>query len=178
MTEPAYRKAITDYIRANAQPPDKFSHQPRLYALACELAEGRSFDDEVLFAAVWLHDLGVFVGHRPEAPAALAAWDCVAYATAQAPAVLRQCGFPEAKIRAVVEAIRTHQPAGEPATFEATLIRDADILEQLGAVGILREASKLGRDTRFVLSATSRITIGVMATIVQVKTLLSWLNAD
>ncbi len=40
------------------------------------------------------------------------------------------------------------------------------------------DISWIGRDTRFVLSATSRITIGVMETIVQVKTLLSWLNAD
>jgi len=31
------------------------------------------------------------------------------------------------------------------------LLRDADILEQLGAVSILRTVSKVGRDTRFVL---------------------------
>lgn len=30
------------------------------------------------------------------------------------------------------------------------ILRDADILEQLGAVGILRIASKVGRDTRFL----------------------------
>jgi uncharacterized protein len=30
------------------------------------------------------------------------------------------------------------------------LLRDADILEQLGAVSILRTVSKVGRDTRFV----------------------------
>jgi uncharacterized protein len=30
------------------------------------------------------------------------------------------------------------------------VLRDADILEQLGAVGILRTVSKVGRDTRFV----------------------------
>jgi uncharacterized protein len=35
-------------------------------------------------------------------------------------------------------------------TFEGVLLRDADILEQLGAVGILRTVSKVGRDTRFV----------------------------
>jgi len=29
------------------------------------------------------------------------------------------------------------------------LMRDADILEQLGAVGMLRIVSKIGRDTRF-----------------------------
>jgi uncharacterized protein len=92
----------------------------------------------------------VFIGHRPEDLAALAAWDNVAYAMRETPRLLRQFGFPETKIPAVVEAIRTHQPHATPASFEATLLRDADILEQLGAVGILRTVSKVGRDTRFV----------------------------
>ena len=150
MTEPSYRPALIAYIRENAKPPDKFSHQARLYALACQIAEGQAFDDDVLFAAAWLHDLGVFIGHRPEGSTTLAAWDCVAYAMKQAPAVLRQFDFPPEKIPAVVEVIRTHQPTAKPTTFEGTLLRDADILEQLGGVGILRVVSKVGRDTRFV----------------------------
>jgi uncharacterized protein len=147
---PHYRAAIAEYIGAEANPPDKFSHQPRLYALAQTLAEGQPYDDDVLYAAVWLHDLGVFIGHRPEDPAALAAWDNVAYAMRGAPKLLRQFGFPEAKILAVVEVIRTHLPSAKPTSIEGTLMRDADILEQLGAVGILRTVSKVGRDTRFV----------------------------
>jgi uncharacterized protein len=150
MQQPAYRQAIVDYIRAQANPPDKFSHQPRLYALAAALADGRPFDDDVLYAAAWLHDLGVFIGHRPHDPNALAAWDSVAYAMNQAPSVLTRLGFPLEKIPAVVEAIRTHQPSGRPVTLEGQLLRDADILEQLGAISILRTVSKVGRDTRFV----------------------------
>jgi uncharacterized protein len=150
MTRPDYRQAISEYIRGEAKPPDKFSHQPRLYRLAVRLAEGQSFDDDVLYAAAWMHDLGVFYGHRPEDRAALAAWDHVAYVIREAPARLREFGFPEEKIPAALEAIRTHLPSGEPTTFEGTLLRDADLLEQLGAIGILRTVSKVGRDTRFV----------------------------
>lgn len=150
MTQSGYRQAIADYIRAQAQPPDKFSHQPRLYQLAKRLAESQPYDDDVLYAAAWLHDLGVFIGHRPEDPTALAAWDNVGYACREAPQVLNRSGFPEAKIPAVVEAIRTHVPAGRPKTFEGALLRDADLLEQLGAIAILRTVSKVGRDTRFV----------------------------
>jgi uncharacterized protein len=150
MSAPNYRQAIADYIRANANPPDKFSHQPRLYELARNLAEGQPFDDDALYAAAWLHDLGVFIGHRPENPAKLSGWDNVGYAMEKTPGLLRQFGFPEEKIPAVVEAIRTHLPSGKPTSFEGTLIRDADILEQLGAVGILRTVSKVGRDSRFV----------------------------
>ena len=149
MSRSDYRSATIDYLRANARPVDKFSHQPRLYELARRLGEGIPFDDAVLFAAAWLHDLGVFVGHRPEDPEALRVWDNVAYASAQAPELLLRFGFPPEKIPAVVEVIAHHLPWATPDSIEATLLRDADILEQLGAVGILRTVSKVGRDTRF-----------------------------
>jgi len=141
--------AIVEYIREQAKPVDKFSHQPRLYELTREIGAGQSYDDDVVFAAVWLHDLGVFVGHRPEDPTELAAWDCVTYAMHQTPEILARFGFPPAKIPAVVEAIRTHQPQENPATMEGVIVRDADILEQLGATAVLRTVCKIGRDTRF-----------------------------
>jgi len=150
MSEPGYREAIADYVRSHAKPADKFSHQPRLYQLATLLAENQSFDDDVLHAAAWMHDVGVFIGHRPENSAALAAWDHIAYTVKEVPKLLRQFGFPAEKIPAVIEVIRTHLPSTKPTSFEGTLLRDADILEQLGAFGILRTVSKVGRDTRFV----------------------------
>ena len=151
MTQTNYRPAIEGYIRLNAKPPDKFSHQARLYILAKELANGSPHDDDIIYGAAWLHDLGVFLGHRPEDVAKLPSWDCVGYAMAKAPGILEEAGFPKNKIPAVVEAIRTHQPSGEPTTFEGIVLREADILEQLGSVGILRTVSKVGRDTRFVI---------------------------
>jgi len=150
MNKEGYREAIAEYIRANAKPPDKFSHQPRLYRLARQLAERTHYDDDVLYAAAWLHDLGVFIGHRPEDPEALARWDNVAYAMQRAPELLARFDFPAEKIPRVVEVIRTHLPSTAPTCFEGVLLRDADILEQLGAIGILRIVSKIGRDTRFI----------------------------
>lgn len=144
-----FRSAIIQYIRTQAKPVDKFSHQPRLHALTKQVGAGLAYDDDIVFAAVWLHDLGVFVGHRPEDPEALAAWDCVAYAMKRTTAVLTELGFPPEKIPAVVEAIRTHQPSASPASVEGLILRDADILEQFGAVSILRTVCKIGRDTRF-----------------------------
>ena len=144
-----FRSAIVDCIREQAKPVDKFSHQPRLYELTKAVGAGQHYDDDVVFAAVWMHDLGVFIGHRPEEPAALAKWDCVRYAMERTQAILEQLGYPVNKIPAVVEAIRTHQPAASPTTIEGTIVRDADILEQLGATVILRTVCKIGRDTRF-----------------------------
>jgi uncharacterized protein len=144
-----FRAKIVAYIRVQAKPVDKFSHQARLYALTREVGAGQIYDDDVVFAAAWLHDLGVFVGHRPEDLAALIKWDHVAYATGQAPSLLQHFGFPEEKIPAVLEAIRGHMPSDQPKTMEGIIVRDADILEQLGATAILRNVCKIGRDTRF-----------------------------
>jgi uncharacterized protein len=155
MTESSYRQNIREYIEREAIPREKLGHQPRLYALTKEIGAGQTYDDDIVFAAVWLHDLGVFTGHRPEDPAVLARWNHVPYTMERAQEILRAYGFPEAKIPAVVEAIRTHQPAFEPETIEGTIVRDADILEQLGAVAVLRTVCKVGRDTRFTLFTES-----------------------
>ena len=144
-----YRNRIEEYIREQARPVEKFGHQPRLYALTRQIGQNLVYDDDVVFAAAWLHDLGVFIGHRPEDLQQLAAWDNTAYAMEQAPKILARVGFPAAKHAAVVEAIRTHQPANAPLTLEGKILRDADILEQLGAIGIMRTVCKVGRDTRF-----------------------------
>jgi len=149
ITPQPYRAAIENYIAVHANPTHKFGHQPRLYALTQLIGEGLTYDDDVVFAAVWLHDLGVFIGHRPETEEALKTWDHVAYVTEKAPAILKEAAFPEEKISAVLEVIRTHQPQDTPLTPEATIARDADILEQLGAIGITRTLAKLGSDTRF-----------------------------
>src|SRR5689334_11106300 len=115
-----FRTAIAAYIRTQAQPPDKFAHQRRLYELAKSLAQERPYDDDVLYAAVWMHDLGVFVGHRPAAASALAVWDHIAYVIDRIPRLLPDLGFPAEKIGTVGEAIRTHLPSGRPTIFEGT----------------------------------------------------------
>ncbi len=145
----SWRDSVVGFIRAEAKPLDKFGHQPRLYALTKLIGEGLDYDDDVVFAAAWMHDLGVFLGHRPEDPALLAAWDHVPYTVAQVESLLPAWGFPTEKLAQVSEAIRTHQPKDEPVSIEAILLRDADILEQLGAIGALRALVKVGRDTRY-----------------------------
>ena len=70
MTTRGWRQSVIDYIRIEAQPEDEFGHQPRVYALATQIADGMGYDDDILFAAAWMHDLGVFTGHRPKDPAA------------------------------------------------------------------------------------------------------------
>jgi uncharacterized protein len=144
-----WRESVMAYVRAEAQPVDKYGHMPRLYALAATLGQGMDYDDDILFAAAWLHDLGVFVGHRPQNPEELARWDHVPYTVSRVRELLPGWGFPASKLDAVAEAIQTHQVQDDPGRIEATLLRDADILEQLGAVGLLRAVAKVGRDSRY-----------------------------
>ncbi|HEY1987121.1 MAG TPA: HD domain-containing protein [Terracidiphilus sp.] len=144
-----WRLSVIAYVRAEAQPVDKYGHQPRLYALATAVGQGTEYDDDVLFAAAWMHDLGVYLGHRPRDPLELTRWNHVPYTIARSWELLDEMGFPHTKLDGVAEAIRTHQPQDTPSTIEATILRDADILEQLGAIGALRAMVKVGRDTRY-----------------------------
>lgn len=150
-TTPSFRSAIENYISQHALPVDKYSHQPRLYALTLHLAKEAhiSFDDDILHAAVWLHDIGVFEGHRPVDPVQLATWDNVTYACQLIPQLLQAWHFPLEKIPAVIDAVTQHAVHCQPSTPEAMLLHDADLLEQLGAVGMMRTLCKIGRDTRY-----------------------------
>ncbi len=152
MIDPAqasFRAHLDALLRKEAKPEDKYGHQPRLYALTRQVGAGYGYDDDIVFAAAYLHDLGVFIGHRPEKHELLQSWDHIKYAVEKVPDVLRQVGFPVGKIAAVLQVVETHQPKDTPAAIEGVILRDADILEQLGAIGILRAVAKTGRDTRY-----------------------------
>ena len=152
---PSWREALIARMRVEAQPPEKFSHQARLYALAREIAAAGHdpVDDDVLFAAAWAHDLGVFLGHRPGNTEALRQWDATAYTVAHAGPLLAGCGFLAEKICAALECIRTHEAHGQPTTPEGWILRDADLLEQLGAIAVMRTTAKIAQDTRFITFA-------------------------
>ena len=150
---PNWRTQLEQHLRREANPEHKYSHQPRLYALTQQIAANTNppltYDDDVVYAAAFLHDLGVFIGHRPEDTEQLKQWNHVTYTCDHAPELLASFNFPTEKIPAVLACIREHQPHDIPQTIEAIILRDADILEQLGAISILRTAAKLGSDTRF-----------------------------
>ena len=115
VTASGWRESVVDYIRAQALPVDKFGHQPRLYALAMQVGQGTDYDDDILFAAAWMHDLGVFIGHRPQDSAELASWNHVPYTIARTRELLAGWGFPAEKLEGVAEAIRTRVGNGRPA---------------------------------------------------------------
>jgi HD superfamily phosphodiesterase len=111
-----------------------YSHCERDYALARELAaeDHVALDDDVLFAAAYLHDMAAFapwekpkVDHSDEAARIVEG-------------VLQGTGFPIEKIDAVRAAIRTHMYYRKPVEPESLYLHDADALDWLGAIGVAR----------------------------------------
>jgi HD superfamily phosphodiesterase len=111
-----------------------YSHCMRDYALARELAAADhvTIDDDVLFAASYLHDMAAFPPWENEK------LDHSDVAADIVDTVLKGTGFPMAKIDAVRGAIRTHMYYRDPVGPEALYLHDADALDWLGAIGVAR----------------------------------------
>lgn len=121
------------------------SHSERDYFMSKELAarEHLQVDDDVLFAAAFLHDMGGFAPYqKPGVDHAIRS------AEIAGDVVLRPAGFPQEKITAVAQAIRTHSyyDPTPPQTVEATLLHDADTLDFLGSIAVARITSLTERD--------------------------------
>lgn len=117
-------------------------HYERNYLLATELAQRESLaiDEEVLFAAAFLHDMGTFE------PYVVTGAEHSQTAVDNLTSVLLGAGFPSAKIAAVNAAVLGHMYYAEvPSDATATVFHDADTLDFLGVIGVAR-----------ILSLTSR----------------------
>ena len=119
------------------------AHGQRDYEMTLRLAreEGVTVDEEALYAAAYLHDMG---GIPPYAKAGVDHGD---RSIQLVDSVLRDAGFPMQKAALVKEIIDHHQyyrPADTLAV--AKLLRDADILDFLGAIDVARILSLTTRE--------------------------------
>jgi uncharacterized protein len=116
------------------QPAWGYSHNVRDYKLARQLAAADhvTLDDDVLFAAAYLHDIAAFP------PWEQAKVDHSDVGAAAVDSILKDTGFPMQKIDAVRAAIRTHMYYREPQGPESLYLHDADALDWLGAIGVAR----------------------------------------
>ena len=113
-----------------------YSHSVRDYKLAKDLAEAdhATFDDDVLFAAAYLHDMAAFAPWDREKEGI----DHADEGARVVDTILTGTGFPSAKMDAVRNAIRTHMYDRTPVGPEALYLHDADALDWLGAIGVAR----------------------------------------
>ena len=119
------------------------AHARRDYEMTRALAraEGITVDDDALYAAAYLNDMG---GIPPYAKAGV---DHGERSAQLADSVLRAVGFPMEKAELAKEIMSHHQYYRPPDTLAvAILFRDADILDFLGAIDVARIVSLTTRE--------------------------------
>ncbi len=124
------RKLIQQYAKdlTSGRLESGYEHSFRVYHLTREIGEEATYDDDVLHAACFLHDIEMSKGH-PRSSAE------------KAEAILHETGFEPDKIPLVIDAILNHMPDGKPSSTEAKLLFDANLLDSIGAVGFARLAA-------------------------------------
>jgi len=112
-----------------------WEHVDRVYTLALQLAEQEGANRFIVGAAALMHDLGRTVGHHTTVHHA-------DLSVTMARELLANHNVPAHIQEAILHAIASHSFSRgiEPLTLEACVVRDADRLDALGAVGILRWA--------------------------------------
>lgn len=116
-------------------------HSMRVYETSLELSQHLVLDNEVLYIAALFHDIGKYPTY------ALPNVDHPLRSKGVAAAYLQRNAFSPEKIPKVLEVIETHMYYSEPGkSDEAVYMRDADILDNIGNIGIARIFSLIGQD--------------------------------
>ena len=118
------------------------NHTRRLLKLVEQIHQGLTYNNEAVWIAAHLHDWGAY------APWAQKGVDHTIRSGQVAGEFLSERSCPPELKALVLECIALHHTAGSDRSLEATLLRDADALDFLGAVGVLRDFSKNPRDLR------------------------------
>jgi uncharacterized protein len=126
------------------------NHTRRLLHLVELIGDGLQYDSEVVWLATHLHDWG---GYSPWAQPGV---DHALRSKQVAETYLREKGYPQTLIASTLECIELHHQAGSDRSIESILLRDADALDFLGVVGILRDFAKQPKDLRKAYETTRR----------------------
>ncbi len=108
-------------------------HAQRLIRLVETIGQGLAYDPEVIWLAAHMHDWGTLPHWSREGVS-----HC-ARSRELAARQLDKMKLPAAIAERVLEAIQYHHGGADDRCLEAQLLRDADALDGLGVVGLLRE---------------------------------------
>lgn len=121
----------------NSDPAHDWPHIGRVAASAKKMCEIEKANLEITLAAVYCHDLVNLPKNHPDRKNAstLAAEEAVPH--------LKEAGFESDEIERIKNAIIEHSFSKglKPSSIEAAIVQDADRLDALGAIGILRCAA-------------------------------------
>jgi Predicted HD superfamily hydrolase len=137
-----FREELIDIVnKSGAHPAWGVKHCYRVYYLAKELSNHLTLDDEVLYAAALLHDTGKYPVY------ALKNMDHALRSKGVTTNLLQQMMFSPNKLPIILDAVENHMYYSEPGrSDEAVYIRESDILDNLGNIGLMRLFSLVGQD--------------------------------
>lgn len=120
--------------RYNDDPVHGWPHVERVLRLALDICRSTpGCEEDIVAAAALLHDVGRSLEEKLGEHHAL-------ISARLAPGLLEKAGFPRDRVEEVVNAIASHSYSlgKDPSTLEACVLRDADRLDAMGAVGVAR----------------------------------------
>lgn len=133
-------EALAEKVRiyyTSGDPGHDWLHIQRVARNALIIAKNEKVDEEALLAGVYCHDL---INISKDHPDRAKASEISANVSEQ---LLKEVGFQESEIRKIQSIIIEHSFSRglKPSTREAAILQDADRLDAIGAIGILRCAT-------------------------------------
>ena len=126
------------------------NHTRRLLSLIDIIGEGLEYDRQIVWVAAHLHDWGAY------SPWAQPGVDHAQRSGEVARDYLRGRGFAHESLETIVTCIRTHHQGVPDRPVEALLLSDADALDFLGVIGVLRDFSKKPKALREAYDTTRK----------------------
>ena len=127
--------------KSGAHPAWGVKHCFRVFHLAKELSSHLTLDDEVLYASAMLHDTGKYPVY------VIKNIDHSLRSKGISANLLQQMMFSPIKLPKVLDAVENHMYYSEPGrSDEAVYIRESDILDNFGNIGLMRLFSLVGQD--------------------------------
>jgi uncharacterized protein len=131
------RELILPYYADSTDPAHDWPHIGRVAKTAQNLGAKLNANIPVLIAAVYCHDLVNLPKNHPQRK------EASELAAKEAEPHLRAAGFSEAEIKHIQACVIEHSFSRglKPSSIEAAIVQDADRLDALGAIGVLRCAA-------------------------------------
>ncbi len=124
------------------------NHTRRLLHLISIISEGQNYDSEVVWIAAHLHDWGGYSKWQQ------AGVDHALRSKQVVEAFWAERDYPQELLQPILECIELHHSGDPGRRIEAILLSDADALDFLGVVGVLRDFSKKPSELRKAYEVT------------------------
>lgn len=108
-------------------------HLERIVKIAKFLGKKEKADLSIVEAGAWLHDIALPTGNDED-------YQKNIHLTLK---LLKPLGVSEKEAQRIAECVATHEGVVQPETLEAKIVHDADVLEKVGILGLIRHTWKL-----------------------------------